>query len=96
MSVVANENIEKLEEEVHDLKLLKGELINSKNTMMLQRDPNQQRVYELEAELKELKLNFASLGERCQLAESARDAKERELADVAGNVPSLEASVDEE
>lgn len=44
MSAITNEKIKKLEEEVHDLKLLKGELINSKNAKMRQRNANEQRV----------------------------------------------------
>lgn len=82
MSAVADEKIKGLEEEVHDLKLLKGELMNSKNVMMQQRDTTHQHVYELVAELKELKSNYASSGEWCQLAKSACNAKECELADV--------------
>lgn len=36
-----------------------------------------------------------ALGERCQLAKSDRDAKKRELSDIAGKVPSLEVAVRE-
>lgn len=69
--------------------------MNGKNTMIRERDANQRRIYELEMEFKELKLNFASLGKQYQLAESDGDAKERELENIAGKVPSLEAVVDE-
>lgn len=63
--------------------------------MILERDGNHQCAYELEVELKELKSNFASLGERCQLVELSRDALEHKLANIAGKVPSLEATLDE-
>lgn len=56
---------------------------------------NQKYVHELEIELKKLESNFASLGQRCQLAESGRDTKERELENIAGKVPYLEAVVNE-
>lgn len=58
-------------------------------------DAKCQRVYELEVELKELKSNFATLDEQCYVAESARDAKEWELADLASKVPLLETTIDE-
>ncbi|KAI5661873.1 hypothetical protein M9H77_21196 [Catharanthus roseus] len=82
-SFATNEKIKKLEGKIHDLKLLKGELMNVRNAMMQELDTNRQRVYELE-ELKELKSNFVLLGKQCQLAESSRDVKEGELADIAG------------
>lgn len=69
--------------------------MRAKNAMIHELDSNQKRVYELEAELNELKLNSASLGERCQLAESDHYVKDRELTDIAGKVPSLEAAFDE-
>lgn len=69
--------------------------MNAKNAMMRERDANHRYVYELETELKELKSNFASLGEQCQLAMSSCDARERELTDTASKVPSLEAAIDE-
>lgn len=94
-SSATNEKIRKLEGEVHDLKLMKEELINAKNAMMREHDMNPQRVYELETELKELESNFASLGEWCQLAESFHDAKERELANIVSKVPLLEVAADE-
>ncbi|KAI5664071.1 hypothetical protein M9H77_23394 [Catharanthus roseus] len=72
-----------------------GELMNSKNVMMRKCNMNCQRVYELEWELEELKSNFALLGNRCQLAKSFHDAKERELADIASKVPSLEKVEDD-
>lgn len=37
--------------------------MNAKSAMMHEHDANQQCVYELEVELKELKSNFALLGE---------------------------------
>lgn len=49
--------------------------MKSKNAMIRELDANCKCVYELEAELKELKSNFASLGERCQLTESTRYAR---------------------
>lgn len=94
-SYVVNEKIKKLEGQVHDLKLLKGELMNAKTAMTHERNANRQRVHELEGELKELKSNFVSLAECCQLAESSHDVKEREFSDAADKVPSLEAAVDE-
>lgn len=74
-SSIANEKIKKLKVEVHDLKLLMGELMNSKNTMMREYNEKRQHVYKLEVELNELKSHFASLGEQYQLAESARRQK---------------------
>lgn len=50
VSGIADEKIKKLEKEVHDLKLLKGEIMNAKSMMMHVRDVNQQCVYDLEAE----------------------------------------------
>lgn len=35
------------------------------------------------------------MGERCQLVESSRDTKERELTDMAEKVPLVEVAVDE-
>lgn len=90
-----NEKIKKLEREVHDLQLLKGELMNAKNMIMRERNANRQRVYELESELKELKSKFASLGKQSQLAETPRDVKKHELATIARKVLSSKAAVDE-
>lgn len=64
-SAIANEKMKRLEEEVHELKLYKGEVINIKNAMMREQDTSQKWVYELEVELKEMKSNFTTLGERC-------------------------------
>ncbi|KAI5672181.1 hypothetical protein M9H77_12545 [Catharanthus roseus] len=64
-SAVANEKIKRLEEEVHELKLHKGEVMNIKSSMMRERDGSQKHVYELETELKELKSNFTVL-DKCQ------------------------------
>lgn len=61
--------------------------MNSKNAMICEHDMNCQCVYELEAELKELKSNFASFSEWCQLPKSSRDAKEHELTDIVSKVP---------
>lgn len=94
-STTTNKIIRRVKEEVHDLRLMKGELMNTKNEMMRDYDAKCRRVYELEAELKELKLNFRALGEWCQVAEPARDAKEQELADLTGKGPSLEAAMKE-
>ncbi|KAI5671763.1 hypothetical protein M9H77_12127 [Catharanthus roseus] len=65
--------------------------MNAKSAMMLERDATQKCVYELQVKLK---LDFAILSERCQLTESDRDAKEHELSDITGKVPSLEAAVE--
>lgn len=46
-SGVADEKIKRLDEEVHDLKLLKGEIMNAKSTTMCERDANQKRGKEL-------------------------------------------------
>lgn len=54
-AAASNEMIEKLKEEMNDLKLIKADLICSKNEMMLYCDAKCQRIYELELELKELK-----------------------------------------
>ncbi|KAI5682930.1 hypothetical protein M9H77_04158 [Catharanthus roseus] len=60
-SAIANEKMKRLEEEVHELKLYKGEVINIKNAMMREQDTSQKWVYELEVELKEMKSNFTTL-----------------------------------
>lgn len=92
-SSATNEKIKWLEK-VHDLRLMKGVLMSSKNKMMHDRDAKRQCVCELKAEVKKLKAHFAALGERCQVVESACEMKERELANIPGKVPSLEAAGD--
>lgn len=86
-SSATNEKIKKLKRKVHDLRLMKRELMNAKNAMMHEHDLNRHRAYELEAEFKEVKSNFEMLGEKCQLAESSCDTKEQELANIASKVP---------
>lgn len=55
---VTNEKIQKLEREVHDLKLLNGKLMNAKNAMMLECDANLPACLYVRSELKELKSNL--------------------------------------
>lgn len=92
---IADEKIKSLDEEVHELKLHKGEVMNIKTAMMWGWDASQKHFYELQAEIKELEFDFEILGERCKLAKSNRYVKEYELADIPGKVPSLDAAVDE-
>lgn len=80
---------------MHGLRLMKGVLISSKNEMMSDHDTSRQHVYELGAKLKKLKANIAALGNWCQVAKSTREAEERELANIAVKMPSLEAATDE-